>query len=149
MTKKDNGLGMIKINTFWQAIKMSWLRRLSTSSSTWAKLHKLETKNCTFDPTSSNMEQLIRAKNMIKNSVWKDIYDALLTCRRNIVCKYPKEFLSVPINGEMLITKNFNPINQPWCSRLMIRDVLSHQGDWKNVEEYNDTQKPAFSNYLP
>ena len=81
---------------------------------------------------------------MTKKLVWKDIYDALLTWRRNIVHKYPNEFLSIPINGEMLITKNLNPINQPWCSRLMIKDILTHQGNWKNVEEYNDTQKPAF-----
>ena len=28
MSKKDGGLGMIKINQFWRSIKMSWLRRL-------------------------------------------------------------------------------------------------------------------------
>ena len=44
MSKEDGGLGMIKINNFWRSIKMSWLRRLPFSKSTWAELHKVETK---------------------------------------------------------------------------------------------------------
>ena len=31
MAKKENGLGMPRVDTFWRAIKMSWLRRLSSS----------------------------------------------------------------------------------------------------------------------
>ena len=81
---------------------MSWLRRLATSKLTWAKLHRLETRNYTFDPTSSNMEQLTKAKRMIKNAFWKDIYESLITCGQNIVRRYPSEFLAVPVNGEML-----------------------------------------------
>ena len=36
MSKKDGGLGMIKLDHFWKSIKMSWLRILSFSKSTWA-----------------------------------------------------------------------------------------------------------------
>ena len=43
-----------------------------------------------------------------------------------------------------MITNNFNPINQPWCSRLMIKDILTHHGDWKDVNDYHTAQKPAF-----
>ena len=39
MARSENGLGILKINEFWRAIRMSWLRRLSTSKSTWAILH--------------------------------------------------------------------------------------------------------------
>ena len=79
MARKNNGLGMPRINTFWRAIRMSWLRRLSSSKSTWAILHSAETRPYTFIPATSNMDELIRAKNMTKNLVWKDIYDSLLT----------------------------------------------------------------------
>ena len=64
MTKEEGGLGMIKINIFWRAIRMSWLRRLSNSKSTWAVLHQSETRPYTFNPMTSNMEQLTRARNM-------------------------------------------------------------------------------------
>ena len=56
-----------------------------------------------------NIQEL--AKTMTKNLVWKDIYDSLLTCRKNFIFKHPNEFLSIPINGEQLITKNFSPVN--------------------------------------
>ena len=49
MSKKDRGLRMIKIDNFWKSIKMSWLRRLSFSKSTWAELHKAETKPNTYN----------------------------------------------------------------------------------------------------
>ena len=112
MTKKEGGLGMIKINIFWRAIRMSWLRRLSNSKSTWAVLHQSETRPYTFNPMTSNMEQLTRARNLTKNLVWRDIYDSLLTCRSNILFRHPSEYLSIPVNGEPYITKNKNPITQ-------------------------------------
>ena len=63
MAKKEGGLGMIKINTFWRAIRMSWLRRLNNSKSTWAILHHTETKPFAFNPVTSNMEHLTKAWN--------------------------------------------------------------------------------------
>ena len=121
---------------------MSWLRRLSDSKSTWAALHRAETRPNTFNPMTSNMEQLARARNMTRNLVWRDIYDSLLTCRNNILFRYPSEYLSIPVNGEPFITKNKNPITQSWCEQLMIRDILDHQGDLKESKSYNTLQKP-------
>ena len=121
---------------------MSWLRRLSDSKSTWAVLHQTETRPNTFNPITSNMEQLTRARNTTKNLLWRDIYDSLLTCRSNVLFRYPSEYLSIPVNGEPLITKNKTPINQSWCEQLMIKDILNHQGDMKESENYNTLQKP-------
>ena len=69
---------------------------------------------------------------------------AYLTCRKNFTFQHPNEFLSIPINGEQLITKNFRPVNQPWCLHMMIKDILTHHGDWKEIDDYNTIQKPAF-----
>ena len=55
---------------------------------------------------------------------------------------HPKEFLSIPINGELLITGNHNAINQSWCSQMTIKDVLTHHGDWKETGDYDTIQKP-------
>ena len=62
MARKENGLGLLTINAFWRAIRMSWLRRLSTSKSTWEILHRAETKPCTFNPTTSKMDELIKSQ---------------------------------------------------------------------------------------
>ena len=82
MSKKQGGLGMIDINLFWKAIRMSWLRRLIESKSTWAELHKAETFTYTCNPTNSNYESLIKAKTTCKNSFWKEVYASLLLCRK-------------------------------------------------------------------
>ena len=29
------------------------------------------------------------------------------------------------------------PINQSWCEQLMIKDILNHQGDLKERENFN------------
>ena len=36
MAVKDGGFGVPNINTFWKAIRMSWLRRLIGSESTYS-----------------------------------------------------------------------------------------------------------------
>ena len=95
MSKKDGGLGMIKIEHFWKSIKMSWLRRLSFSKSTWAELHKAETKPNTYNPISTNWTEIENAKNRMNNPVWKEIHDSLLTCRRNLLKSDPLELLTL------------------------------------------------------
>ena len=56
MRKDEGGLGMLRINPFWKAVRMSWLRRLITSKSTWAKLHRNETFPYNFNPYNSDQE---------------------------------------------------------------------------------------------
>ena len=113
MGKKDGGLGMIKIDHFWKSIKMSWLRRLSFSKSTWAKLHKAETKPNTYNPMSTNWSEIETAKNRMNNPVWKEIYDSLLSCRKKLLKSDPLEFLTLPVNGEPYLTKNNTAMQQP------------------------------------
>ena len=61
-----------------------------------------------------------------------------------MVFSQPNEYLSIPINGEPVITKNYTPVDQPWCKNLMIKDMLNCLGDWRKVNDYNSGQKPAF-----
>ena len=144
MSKKDEGLGMIKIDHFWKAIKMSWLRRLYFSKSTWAELHKAETKPNTFNPISSNWSEIETAKSRMNNPIWKEIYDALLTCRKNLLKANPLELLTLLVNGEPYITKNNTSIQQPWCVNLTINDILNVDGNLKKIEEYPPGKKPVF-----
>ena len=63
--------------------------------------------------------------------VWRDIYDSLMTCRNNVVYSHSTEYLSVPVNGEPSITKNFTSVDQSWCKNLIIKDAINNLGDWK------------------
>ena len=71
MGRGDLGLGMLRINHFWKAIKMSWLRRLTYSKSTWAELHRAESRPYTYNPMTSCWSELEMAKSQIDNLVWK------------------------------------------------------------------------------
>ena len=110
---------------------MSWLRRLSFSKSTWAELHKADTKPNTFNPMSSTWSEIETAKTRMDNPIWKEIYDSLLTCRKKLLRSNPLEFLTLPVNGEPYITKNNTAIQQPWCINLTINDILNADGTFK------------------
>ena len=69
MTKNDDGLGMIKIHHFWQSIKMSCIRRLPSSKSTWAELHKAKTKPHTYNPINTNWVDIETVRTKLTNPV--------------------------------------------------------------------------------
>ena len=113
MRKQDLGLGMLRVDHFWKAIKMSWLKRLTFSKSTWVLLHRAETKPYTFDPMTSNWSEIKLTKIKMDNLVWKEVYGSLLACRKNLVKASLQEYLSLPVNGEPYITKNNIAVQQP------------------------------------
>ena len=61
---------------------------------------------------TSTMSDQEKAMNKTRNLVWRDIYDSIIICRRNEVIHNPIEFLSLPVNGEPVITRNYTPVNQ-------------------------------------
>ena len=56
MAVKEGGFGVPNVNTFWESIRMFWLRRSIGSESTWFKLHQQAVFPNTFDPNKSNFE---------------------------------------------------------------------------------------------
>ena len=149
MTKNNRGLGMIKINHFQWSIKMSWLRRLPSSKSTWAELDKAETKPHMYNPITTNWVDIKIAKTKITNPGWKDIYDSLLVCRRNLLGINPLEYLTIPVNGESKFTKNNTAIQQPRCKNLTINDILDEDVEVKKAEDYPLTQRPFVMKFQP
>ena len=77
MGKNELDLGMINISHFWKSIKLSWLRRLAYSKSTWAMIHRDDTKPNMFDPMLSNWTTLEMARSSMRNLVWKEVYKGL------------------------------------------------------------------------
>ena len=122
---------------------MSCLRRLTFSNFTWANLHRQETKLFTFNPMTSTLSDLEKARNATRNLVWKDVYDSLILCGQNEVAYNPIEFLLLPVNGEPAITRNYTSVNQHWCRTLMIKDVLNSAGDWKTINDFPNGQRPV------
>ena len=142
------GLAMLRINPFWKAVRMSWLRRLITSKSTWAKLHKNETFPYTFNPHNSDQEGLTKAKEKTNNYFWKDVYTSLLQCRNNVILKHLEELITLPINGKFQITCNNYPINQAWCKNETLNILLDRNGGFKNLNNFLGPKKPMYFEYL-
>ena len=63
-----------------------------------------------------------------KNKFLCKLYSSLITCRLNILRKYPEEFIFIPINGEPLITKNKIAIKQDWSRTEIINSILNSNG---------------------
>ena len=75
--------------------------------------------------------------------MWKEIYGALMSCRRNAAKANPIEFLTFPVNGEPYITKNNVAIQPDWSSNHKIKDVLNGRGEFKKMEEYPLGRRPV------
>ena len=123
---------------------MSWLRRLSFSKSTWAKLHRAETKPNKYNSTSMNWFEIENDKNKMTIPVWTEIYYSLLTCRRNRLNSDPLEFLTLPVNGEPNLTKNNTAMQQPWCENMTINDILDKNDNFKKSEKYPFEKRSVF-----
>ena len=102
----------------------------------------------TYNPISTNWSEIETAKNRMNNPVWKDIYDSLLTYRRNLLKSDPLEFLTLPVNGEPYVTKNITAIQQPWCKNLSFNDILDKNGSLKKPEDYSVGKRPVFMKIL-
>ena len=58
--------------------------------------------------------------------------------------KYPLEYLTLRVNGEPYLAKNYTAIQQPWCENLTLNDILDKTGDFIKAEEYPMGQRPVF-----
>ena len=142
MAVKYGGFGVPNINTFWKAIRMSWLRRSIASESTWFKLHCHEVSPDAFDPVKSNFESLSKAKGKCMNPFWKEVYSSLLDYRMNVLLNHPQEYRYVPINGEPHITSNKISIRQEWAQHLNLNNILDCSGNIRELGAVRCNRKP-------
>ena len=142
MAVKEGGFGIPNINIFWKSIRMSWLRRLIGSESTWAQLHRCEVNPFSFNPRRSNFVTLSRARNKTSNHFWKDVYSSLIECRMNVLLSSPQEFRYIPINGEPLISSNKFPIKQEWATGLNLDCIIDEKGNFHELGKITCPKQP-------
>ena len=110
MPVNEGGFGIPNVNLFWKAIRLSWLRRVIDSDSTWFKLHKQEVFPNAFDPHKSNFESLSKAKLSCRNPFWRDVYSSIIECRLNVLRDFLMNINSFPSTA--------NPTSQAIGSQL-------------------------------
>ena len=124
--------GRLKLADFWTALHLSWLRRLPYTKSVWEKLHKEEVGKLCFCSVISNVEDLEKAKTIIKNPIWRDIY-----------C----EFLTLLINKEPDLTAYFIGIQQGWSNGVMLHQVLDNDGNLCILNNLRNPKRPIRMEY--
>merc|ERR1711867_388520 len=95
-----------------------------------------------FDPHKSNFETLSNSKLSCRKPFWKDVYSSILECRLNVLIDFPDEYKFIPINGEPHITSNRIPIRQEWAANTCLNTIIDREGNLKDVNEFNYSQKP-------
>ena len=142
MSVKEGGFSVPVVNTFWKAIRMSWLRRSIGSEATWAKIHQQEVSPHFFDPFKSNFEALSKAKAKCRNPFWKEVYTSLIDCRLNVLLDHPEEYRYIPIGGEPQITSNGISIKQEWAVNKFLDSIIDCNDNQKDIKDINSSKKP-------
>ena len=136
---------MPDVNASWAAFKISWLRRLENSNSTWAKLF-LQTLT-QIKPTASIEEmlyntgtaELLSLSKKFENPFWKEVLKSYKPIFTNFLKKHPENILFTPIwnshsflmNNKPCTGRNFNSVRFV----AFPSDIMSEKNGLLEVEE--------------
>merc|ERR1712082_43164 len=107
------GSGLHHLKEFWQALKVSWIRRLNTSRSFWMQI--LATQSAISVPTLREtdyltVDVLMKCKRTKKN-FWQETFNSYIKVRENFLAEYPNQRLLQLINGNNQLTLDVRPAN--------------------------------------
>ena len=107
----EGGLGLHHLKEFWQALKVSWIKRLATSQSFWVQILALRSNlsTCTLQNIKFlKLEDINKCKNS-GNTFWFETFKTFNTVTDNFLTEYPEYRLFQIINGNNLITTDGQP----------------------------------------
>ena len=73
---ENGGIGMISIELFNQSLKLTWIRKLMTSNSSWKNL-LLKKYQILMDIFNFGNDYTKRILTIVKNTFWRDILQRL------------------------------------------------------------------------
>ena len=119
----DGGLGLHHLKEFWQALKVSWIKRLATSKSFWVEILASRTGiniNTLRVTKTLTLDNINKCKNS-GNPFWCETFKTLKIVRENFLAENPDHRLLQLINGNNQLTldgrsKNFASLDKkkPW-----------------------------------
>ena len=149
---KNAGCRMIHIPSFVKALKLTWIRRILQTSSSWVNLFNEATK-CSIKSVCDFGNEYLRSKlKEISNPFWKDVLHSLcdfvtLIPKRNI-----SSVLKSPLWHNCFIKIDKRPIFiKKWYDSgiILIQDLFTDNGDfmtWYDFQQkYNFT--PPFTTF--
>ena len=97
---ENGGLGMMKIEEFWNGLKLSWCRRLLTSNGAWTKILQLNLLSNNFEPKDllfGGPTFLMRISQRLTNSFWSETLDAMQKAMSKVPDTHPHFFYHLNI----------------------------------------------------
>ena len=107
----EGGLGLHHLKEFWQALKVSWIKRLATSKSFWIQILELRSNLsiCTLQEINFlQLEDINKCKNS-GNPFWFETFKTYNSVKENFLTENPDNRLLQIINGNRLILFYWRP----------------------------------------
>ena len=158
LNEKEGGLSFPDVNASWFSFKISWLRRLENSNSTWAKLF-LETLR-EFNPTiticdflyKTGTADLISISKKLKNEFWKEVIKCYKPIFTNFLKKNPENILVTPLwnsfsflaNNKPILKRNFNSLYQYILYPMDIMNFKNGSFNFMTLDEAQNSLRGRF-----
>jgi len=143
MPEDRGGLNMINLPNFWKALKITWLRRLLATKSTWADILDLELGKLGYsreDLYSCGNSHLRKISTQLRNPFWKDVLNNSAEMIDNIPFSHPKSLTLLPVCGSTIfkIAKSTIKYNIISGKRdILVIDLIHDDKRFLNLAEFN------------
>ena len=112
LSEKAGGLGLVDIKQFWQSLKFSWLRRLTSSSAFWPKILEISVQKITGNDSSVmdflqlGPNKLVFIGKKMKNKFWKQVFSGVNPFMQGAVFCHPEKIFIAPLWDNPTISRN-------------------------------------------
>ena len=118
LSEKAGGLGLTDIQTFWQSLKFSWLRRLLSTCSFWPKILESEVSDIVEKEVTLNEilqygpNYLTNIGKKLKNKFWGEVFCSISYFMQGALYCVPENIVIAPLWNNPSITKNNKPLKE-------------------------------------
>ena len=153
LPEKAGGLGFVDVKSFWQALKISWLRRALSTNAFWPTLLEQEVSGI-VDSEVAIHEILQFGPNLftsigkkMKNDFWKGVFCSVDSFMQGAIFCNPEKIVTAPLWDNPMIKRNNKPLKknahqllssklstisdfyQPCTSTMLTRNELENNFD--------------------
>ena len=137
------GLGLHHLKEFWQALKVSWIKRLTSTKSFWMQILASQTNVSikTLRETDYLTVEILNRCRSSKNSFWQETFKSYIKIRENFLAEYPNHRLLQLINGNNQLSLDGRPANIPSMHRKTLATTVNPEFSLLSPTQYLKVHK--------
>ena len=132
------GLGLHHLKEFWQALKVSWIKRLETSKSFWVQILALRASiKCNVLQVTKNLtlDNINRCKNS-GNPFWCETFKTFKIVKDNFLAENPDHRLLQLINGNNQLTLDGRSANFSSMENKTIASTINPDSTMMSINQH-------------